>query len=245
MPVRKPALQQPHMGGTMVDLPPPGFIALDPSRPVHIYNRRLPHWRQEGATYFVTFRLADSLPQAFLDQLADERDARNARQPAPANEQSKKFAREQLQCIEHQLDKGHGACVLNESGPRDIVDRALKHFHEARYYLGCFAVLPNLVHTVIRPLGDHTLEAILESWKGLTAREINTTTQSSGPLWESEYFDIIIRDTPHLRRVVRYTERNPEKQGAGSVLAESRLGILVQRLRDTGGTPALVRCGAR
>ena len=35
----------------------------------------LPHWRQDGVTYFVTFRLADSLPQAKLDEWVRERDA--------------------------------------------------------------------------------------------------------------------------------------------------------------------------
>ena len=34
-----------------------------------MYQRHLPHWRQDGATYFVTFRLADSLPQSKLDEL--------------------------------------------------------------------------------------------------------------------------------------------------------------------------------
>jgi putative transposase len=33
------------------------------------YVRHLPHWRQEGVTYFVTFRLADSLPQSRLREL--------------------------------------------------------------------------------------------------------------------------------------------------------------------------------
>ena|GEM_PF-5519111 len=33
----------------------------------------LPHWQQEGATYFVTWRLADSIPQELLDKLRLER----------------------------------------------------------------------------------------------------------------------------------------------------------------------------
>ena len=44
--------------------PPPGFRGLDPHRPVKIYTRNLPHWRQAGASYFVTFHLADALPAA-------------------------------------------------------------------------------------------------------------------------------------------------------------------------------------
>jgi putative transposase len=50
--------------------PPPGFQGLDPNKPLTVYERHLPHWRQDGATYFVTFRLADSLPQTKLDELA-------------------------------------------------------------------------------------------------------------------------------------------------------------------------------
>ncbi len=41
---------------------PAGFRGLDPDLEVRIYRRGLPRWRQEGATYFVTFRLVDSLP---------------------------------------------------------------------------------------------------------------------------------------------------------------------------------------
>jgi hypothetical protein len=50
--------------------PPPGFQGLHPEKPVTIYQRHLPHWRQDGASYFVTCRLADSLPQVKLQELA-------------------------------------------------------------------------------------------------------------------------------------------------------------------------------
>jgi len=49
--------------------PPPDFQGLCPNIPVTFYFRHLPHWRQDGATYFVTFRLNDSLPQAKLREL--------------------------------------------------------------------------------------------------------------------------------------------------------------------------------
>ena len=50
---------------------PPGFQGLHSDIPVTFYYRHLPHWRQDGATYFVTFRLADSLPQMKLRELTD------------------------------------------------------------------------------------------------------------------------------------------------------------------------------
>jgi hypothetical protein len=41
---------------------------------VVIRRGKLPHWRQEGVIYFVTFRLADSLPQVKLDCLRQEKE---------------------------------------------------------------------------------------------------------------------------------------------------------------------------
>jgi len=44
----------------------------------------LPHWEKSGSTYFVTFRLADSLPGFILRQWAFERkdiEARALRDP--------------------------------------------------------------------------------------------------------------------------------------------------------------------
>lgn len=49
--------------------PPPGFQGLREDLPLQVYTRHMPHWRQAGATYFVTFRLGDSLPEARLLEL--------------------------------------------------------------------------------------------------------------------------------------------------------------------------------
>ena len=49
--------------------PPPGFQGFREDLPMTVYTRHLPHWRQDGAAYFVTFRLADSLPQSKLREL--------------------------------------------------------------------------------------------------------------------------------------------------------------------------------
>ncbi len=46
----------------------PPFVPFDECKAVRIYRRNLPHWRQDGTTYFVTFRLGDSLPRRVLDQ---------------------------------------------------------------------------------------------------------------------------------------------------------------------------------
>lgn len=43
---------------------PPGFQGFREDLALNSYELDLPHWRQDGATYFVTFRLGDSLPQS-------------------------------------------------------------------------------------------------------------------------------------------------------------------------------------
>ena len=59
---------------------------------VTIHDRGyLPHWQAEGATYFVTFRLRDSLPQPVREALRFERmdilltAERQGRHSAPPN----------------------------------------------------------------------------------------------------------------------------------------------------------------
>jgi hypothetical protein len=51
----------------------PPFIPFDEHRELRVYRRSLPHWRQDGATYFVTFRLGDSIPVNVTQAWNDER----------------------------------------------------------------------------------------------------------------------------------------------------------------------------
>jgi hypothetical protein len=55
-------------GGTPAPLAPLPFKAFEKDRPASISSRRLPHWHQEGVTYFVTFRLKDALPRAAVQR---------------------------------------------------------------------------------------------------------------------------------------------------------------------------------
>ena len=59
---------------------------FDPDVKLDIYRRKLPHWRQEAVIYFVTFRLADSLPIQKLEALKEEKTRWLALNPLPHNE---------------------------------------------------------------------------------------------------------------------------------------------------------------
>ncbi|MBI5760263.1 MAG: transposase [Planctomycetales bacterium] len=195
-------------------LPPPGFRGLDPDKRVQIYTRHLPHWRQEGATYFVTFRLADSLPQAKVIELQNWRAFWEREHPEPRSEKDwKEYAREVFRRTEAWLDEGYGACHFREARwANDLRDR-LHHFHGERYQLACWVIMPNHCHLVFRPFEGHELEDLLGAMKGVTAKHLNAAVERTGELWQQECYDRIIRDAEHLHRVIQYIGRNPAQAG--------------------------------
>src|SRR5690242_12464639 len=80
----------------------------------------LPHVKHEGAAYFVTFRLADSLPKAVLMKFQQERALAlqkllQADGPSDARSKTQLFAEVELayrRNVERFLDKGVGECLL-------------------------------------------------------------------------------------------------------------------------------------
>ena len=199
------------------------FAAFDSQRPASIQRRYLPHWRQAGATYFVTFRLDDALPASVATNILKERDEfllQQGRAISPERQaEIKEFFREKM---EAELDKGHGACVLKDSAIADVVESALRHFDGQRYWLGEYVIMPNHVHAVVRPIMGHALSAILHSWKSFTAHEVRKRSGGEGQLWQHESFDHIVRNEHELERVSAYVQENPVK--ARLVAGSFRLG---------------------
>ena len=60
---------------------------FNPYADIRHAENRLPHWQQEGAVYFVTFRLADAVPSNLLTPWAGEREAWLKVHPEPWNEE--------------------------------------------------------------------------------------------------------------------------------------------------------------
>ena len=245
---------QKHTGGTPVPsthVPLTPFTPFDKSRPASVYSRALPHWQQEGATYFVTFRVADSLPQEVYKQWRDGRDAalREAQQAAKLSDGEKqalaeKIAEEYGEELERHLDQGIGECWLRNPGVARIVEDALRHFDGDRYLLGGYVIMPNHVHVLVRPAVEHKLPDILQSWKSFTAKAANKLLGHTGEFWQPESFDHIVRNEQQLEKFGRYLEDNPVKAGlregeyrlgGGSVARASR--PFDESQKHTGGTP--------
>jgi putative transposase len=193
---------------------PPGFRGLHPELPVTVYHRHLPHRRQDGATYFVTFRLDDALPRCKIDELRALRRDWEARHPPPRSDQDwESYARQATVKAERWLDEGHGASYFAEPRFAEVLLEAILFFQDRRYFVSCFTIMPNHCHLVIRPFPSHTVETILQVCKGYTASRVNRLLERKGTLWQEESYDRIVRDEEHLRKVVQYIGRNPKSAG--------------------------------
>jgi len=199
-------------------------------------KRNLPHWRQEGATYFVTFRLADAVPQAVLKQWADELDAWLKFHPEPWNAAMKHEYHQRFQESREQwLDQGSGECVLRRPEVAKIVADALRHFDGERYTLDAFVVMPNHAHVLVKPLSGHELSDILHSWKSFSSKAVGKVAGVVGTVWFDENYDRIVRDWDELVNIREYIAGNPVK-------AKLRSGEYIldvkKALQAAGGTPA-------
>jgi REP element-mobilizing transposase RayT len=190
------------------------FHGFDPLEEVNIAHRRLPHWRQSGATYFITFRLADSLPQSLLRQWRHERAIWLRWHPPPwsADEQLEYEERFSYR-LQGWLDAGMGACHLRQSDVRAKVERRLLHFDGKRYDIDAFVLMPNHVHAVIAPTHGYDLSTSLRGIKGVSANECNKLLRRKSTFWMDESYDHIVRDVNELVVFRNYITANPEKAG--------------------------------
>jgi len=187
------------------------FSFFDPSQPIWHLSGNLPHWRQEGVRYFVTFRLADSIPQGKLRQWHHERDLWLKQNPGPHTpEQIREFWSLFPERFHRWLDAGYGACILRDDAIAKLLDDVLRHFDGERYELGAHMVMPNHVHAVVSPMPGHGLSGILHTWKSYSANEINRMLRRNGVLWQKESFDHIVRSAPQLARINSYILGNPK-----------------------------------
>lgn len=192
---------------------------FDPHAPVRIHELHLPHWRQDGVTYFVTSRLADSMPREKLEQWRDERDTwLHARGLRTVEELDGLTSKERNDFHRHftaewhrWLDAGYGACVLRAPEVLEIVVAALFQHDGDRYDIDSWVVMPNHFHALVTPLAKWRLGAILQSWKGASARAINAQLGRTGRLWQPEPYDHIVRSEEQLDHYRCYIAENPIK----------------------------------
>ena len=188
------------------------------------YERRLPHIQPPGATLFVTFRLADSIPAAKLRELLAEaerltRELEQIEDTAVRRQQHYIAQKRLFGLWDDALDTAQqGPFWLKEDAIAQLVWNSLHHLDNKRYDLDTFCIMPNHGHVLFTPLikpdgGYHALSGIMHSIKGFTANEANDILGRKGQFWQHESYDHVVRDEAELNRIRRYILYNPVKAG--------------------------------
>ena len=192
------------------ELPPPRFFSRE-ARVVKTANC-LPHWEQSGCCCFVTWRTADSIPQERLTAIRAERELFDLQHPQPWDEA---IWAEYYRLFEGRyqkwLDEGAGACLLRQERLRCAVEEVITRFDRSRYVVYAHIVMPNHVHVLFMPLGEHSIAEILKGWKGVSARAVNAATGASGSFWQKESWDHCVRSAAQFLKFMDYIRSNDPK----------------------------------
>jgi putative transposase len=172
----------------------------------------LPHCDFPGLIQLVTIRLADSMPSS------RRREWEHLLQVEDLCERRTK--------LEDYLDRGHGECCLRNPRIARLAEETLLHFHQVRYDLLAWCVMPNHVHILVH-VWQTPLWKLIRSWKQYIATHAvpserrpparheamvaNALPPGRRPAlrWQREYWDTYMRDEKQERTAIRYIERNP------------------------------------
>ena len=129
-----------------------GFF--NPYAPIWIHERKLPHWQQTDALYFLTWRLADSVPASRMREWTVERKAWFAAHPLPLSSEGEVEYRKLFPArIEAWLDQGMGSCVLRGKECRRTLMEILLD-GDGGAEIDSFVIMPNHVHALVRIEGS-------------------------------------------------------------------------------------------
>ena len=167
----------------------------------HQGENRLPHWEKENAIYAITLRLDDSVPAEVRLQWAAEREDLKLKEESGtiSKAEAERLELSALRKSRTWLDAGHGSCVSERSCCGGDHGRCAAPFRWETLSPGCWCVMPNHVHVVLKPMPGHELSDILHSWKSFTAHEINKKFETEGALWQADFYNRIIRDAAEYR----------------------------------------------
>lgn len=161
----------------------------------------LPHFDVADKVQFITFHLADSIPQSSIDRIEGEIKC------LPKERQEMERRRR----LEKWLDVGHGSCCLQEPDVASIVENELLRGDGDQYMLLSWTIMPNHVHVAAEFSDVELVWKTVKGWKGASATKSNRVLQRQGTFWFRDYWDRYIRDRAHLRNTLRYIDQNPVK----------------------------------
>jgi REP element-mobilizing transposase RayT len=101
---------------------------------------------------------------------------------------------------------------------RDIVLRHCLHDHGTKAHVHASVVMPDHVHLLLTPLRDtagnlYSLVEILQAIKAASAHSVNRALRRSGPVWQDESFDHVLRSNESFDDKQEYIRQNAVRRG--------------------------------
>ncbi len=197
------------------------------------YRRNLPHIHPQNGLFFITFRLAGSLPVPIIQQLKNEREIQiktlaQKLSPKELATETCKIDKRNFAKFDEWLDNSsEGPQWLLDQDVAQIVANKIHELDGQRFRLIAYCIMSNHVHLLIDMIDfdncmqgklrgktkDYPLADILRLLKGSTARKCNLKLERSGAFWHNESYDHYVRDGEELGRIVEYILNNPIKAG--------------------------------
>ena len=181
---------------------------FDREGPVYVTQGRLPHFDQPGAFLSLTAHLTRCLPQSLAVLLERRRILRSSMSPAE-KQASITNERKLIEDTLHQTINEF--CFLRFPEERKIVEDSIWYGDERGYFhVLAFVIMPNHLHLLVRTFEDRNWEDWWNSFKQFTATRINRLHGVTGPLWQKEPWDRLIRSGSHYINVREYIRDNPK-----------------------------------
>lgn len=194
------------------------------------YQRHLPHYQPQGCTFFVTFRLAGSLPLHIIQKLKLEHEGQLKLISGIEDQKEKYRSYKEIQLnyfekFDSALNRyWRNVSWLKQTAVAEKVKEAIHYRDGKEYDLIAYSIMPNHVHMVFGLINTdkivgrtdcstYIVTTILKSLKWYTALECNKILNRSGAFWQHESYDHVVRDEDELTRIIEYVLNNPVKAG--------------------------------
>ena len=173
------------------------------------HRRNLPHYYLPNSTYFITFRVKDSIPLKKLLQLKIKYDKLRTTQKSKSDINNNYFYE-----YDSLLNDFKTSNYLDNQNLSDIVKMGLHKYDGKEYKLFCYSIMPNHVHLLFHLLENaRSISKVMQAIKRVSAYKINVVLKRKGSFWQSESYDHILRDEDDLLNLITYTLLNPVKAG--------------------------------
>jgi type I restriction enzyme R subunit/menaquinone-specific isochorismate synthase/putative DNA methylase len=181
------------------------------------YRRRLPHYQEKDAIYFITFSLDGAIPASTAADLSAARQqalalAQQMRTTAERREHALAAERSHFLAMDSLLDRpDRGPRWLSRKPLAECVKSKILSLERKECDLFAFCIMCNHVHVVASIHSN--ISELVGPLKNSTAKECNLLLGRSGRFWRREWYDRIVRDERQLKVTIAYVRNNPVKAG--------------------------------